>query len=366
MVSKLFRVCALLLMFTAVLAFSIFAEEADTPAEAVAPSIEEETAAPEATEPSVTEEVAASEEAVEPSAAEEAVTQPVVEEAAAPVEPALPPAQEVVAPTEIAAPYTVAVDEYSPVSDTPGRVIVVPSSQARSIKAAMAVARMGDTVRVKNGVYRERNLLIAPGVALIAENQFRAILDGRGRGRVVTMGNSSIISGFEIKNGTIGIYSESAQAVIKRCRITHNIQSGIVCVGALPVMEDNFIVYNRGSGIQGWDVRTTSGSINHNTIAFNANHGISLGGNTAITIENNIIAFNDQFGIKPVEETVRAELINNNFFQNARMWVNMPAGNVSSDPLFVDPKRFNFNLMDGSESIGLGTDNQNLGARILH
>jgi hypothetical protein len=230
----------------------------------------------------------------------------------------------------------------------------------------MTIARMGDTVKVRDGVYRERGLLVAPGVVFMAENQFRAVLDGRGRGTIVTMGNSSVISGFEIRNGTIGVYSEAAQAVIRRCRIIHNIQSGVVCVGALPIMEDNFIVYNRGSGVQGWDVRTLSGSINHNTIAFNANHGISLGGNTSITIENNIIAFNDQFGIKPVEETVRVELINNNFFQNARMWVNMPAGNISSDPLFVDPMRFNFNLMNESKSVGSGTDNQNLGARILH
>jgi len=139
-----------------------------------------------------------------------------------------------------------------------------------------------------------------------------------------------------------------------------------MCVGALPKMEDNFIVYNKGSGIQGWDVRTTSGSINHNTIAYNTNHGISLGGNTSITVENNIIAFNDQFGVKPAEETVRVELINNNFYQNARISSNLPAENISSDPLFVDAKRFDFNLMKESRSIGMGTDSQNLGARILH
>jgi hypothetical protein len=145
-----------------------------------------------------------------------------------------------------------------------------------------------------------------------------------------------------------------------------NVQSGIVCVGVLPRIEDNFIVYNKGSGIQGWDVRTTSGSVNHNTIAFNANHGISLGGNTSITVENNIIAFNDQFGVKPGAESVRVELINNNFYQNARISTNLPSDNISADPLFVDGKRLNFNLMRESRSIGQGTDNQNLGARILH
>jgi hypothetical protein len=180
------------------------------------------------------------------------------------------------------------------------------------------------------------------------------------------MGNSSAISGFEIRNGTIGVFSSSAQAVIRQCRIMHNVQSGVMCVGALPKMEDNFIVFNKGSGIQGWDVRTTSGSINHNTIAFNQNHGISLGGNTSITVENNIIAFNDQFGVKPGEETVRVELVNNNFYQNARISSVLPSENISADPLFIDAKRFNFNLAKESQSVGQGTDNQNLGARILH
>jgi hypothetical protein len=244
-------------------------------------------------------------------------------------------------------------------------VIVVPSPQAKSIGAAMVAARPGDTVKVKNGVYKEK-VFITPGVALVSENLFGAAIDGGGRKTVVTLGNSSEISGFEVRNGTIGVFSSTAQAAIRRCRIMHNVESGVMCVGALPKMEDNFIVFNKGSGVQGWDVRTTSGSINHNTIAFNANHGISLGGSTSITVENNIIAFNDQFGIKPAEETVRVVLVNNNFYQNARISSNLPSDNISADPLFEDAKRFNFNLMKESRSIGLGTDNQNLGSRILH
>ncbi len=244
-------------------------------------------------------------------------------------------------------------------------VVTVPSSQAKSIGAAMAIARLGDTVKVANGVYREK-IFVSPGVVLVSEKLFGAVIDGGGRGTVVTMSNSSEISGFEVRSGTIGIFSASSQAVIRRCRIMHNVQSGVMCVGTLPKMEDNFIVFNKGSGVQGWDVRTTSGSINHNTIAFNVNHGISLGGTTSITVENNIIAFNDQFGVKPSEETVRVVLINNNFYQNARISSNLPSDNISADPLFEDAKRFNFNLMKESRSIGLGTDNQNLGARILH
>jgi len=246
-----------------------------------------------------------------------------------------------------------------------GNVVTVPSQQAKSIAVAMTMVRPGDTVKVKNGVYREK-IIVAPGIVFLSENLFGAVLDGGGKGTVVTMGGSAEMSGFEVRNGTVGIFSATTQATIRRCRVMHNFQSGVMCVGTLPKMEDNFIVFNKGSGIQGWDVRTTSGSINHNTIAYNANHGISLGGNTSITVENNIIAFNDQFGVKPAEETVRVVLINNNFYQNARISSNLPSDNISADPLFTDAKRFNFNLMKDSRSVGLGTDNQNLGSRILH
>jgi len=245
------------------------------------------------------------------------------------------------------------------------KVIVVPSPEAKNIATAMVSARPGDTVKVMDGVYREE-VLVAPGIVFMANTPFKAVLDGGGRGNVVTMSSGAIISGFEIRKGTIGVFSSSGQAVIRQCRITNHIQSGIQCVGVLPKIEDNFIVYNKGSGIQGWDVRTTSGSINHNTIAFNSNHGVSLGGNTSITVENNIIAFNDQFGVKPGDEAVRVELVNNNFYQNAKISSTLPSDNISADPLFTDARRFNFNLLKESRCVGMGTDNQNLGSRVLH
>ena len=250
-------------------------------------------------------------------------------------------------------------------SSVSSKVIVVPSEGVKNIAAAMSVARQGDTVKVMEGRYRE-SVFISPGVTLLSNSLFGTVLDGRGKGTIVNMGTGSVISGFEVRNGTIGILSSSAQTTVKQCRITGNLQSGIMCVGALPNIEDNVIVYNKGSGIQGWDVRTTSGSVNHNTIAFNGNHGIALGGTSSITVENNIIAFNGQFGVKPGDETVRIELINNNFYQNTKFTSSLPSDNISADPLFADAKRHNYNLQKESPCVGLGRDNQNLGVRILH
>lgn len=249
-------------------------------------------------------------------------------------------------------------------SITEAAKISVPSN-APTITAALSSVSKGDTVLVESGFYKER-IFVPAGVVLLSKGTFKAVIDGNSRGTIVTMGTGSTISGFEIRNGTVGVFSTSSNVTISQCRIVFNQQTGIMCVGNLPRIEDNIIAYNRGSGIQGWDVRSTIASINHNTIAFNSNHGISLGGNSSIIVENNIIALNNQYGIKPSEETVRVSMINNNFFQNAQFSNVLPSDNFSLDPAFKDPTHLDFTLSKESRCIGKSTDNQDLGARLAY
>jgi parallel beta-helix repeat protein len=237
--------------------------------------------------------------------------------------------------------------------------------QYTSIGIAMQKVKKGDTIFVSEGSYSEQ-VYVAPGINLIAKKIFKAVLDGGGRETVVTLGNGATISGFEIRNGTIGVFSTSANVSILKCRIINNHQTGIMCVGNLPQIEDNLIIYNSGSGIQGWDVRSTSASINHNTIAYNSNHGISVGGNSTVIIENNIISHNTQFGLKVSDESVRATLINNDFYMNAKFSGTLPNENFTLSPMYVDAGKFNFILDKNSQLIGKGTDNQDLGARIVY
>ncbi|MCX7726025.1 MAG: right-handed parallel beta-helix repeat-containing protein [Chitinispirillaceae bacterium] len=243
-------------------------------------------------------------------------------------------------------------------------VLNVPQ-KFQKITDALIAAKKGDTVIVEPGVYKE-HIFVSPGVVIISRTLFKAVIDGDGRGTIVTMGNNSIISGFEIRNGTIGVYSSSNGVTITQCKIINNIQCGIMCVGNLPRIEDNIIAYNKGSGIQGWDIRTTTSSINHNTIAFNENNGISVGGNSSIVVENNIIAYNNQFGIKPTEEAVKIQLINNAFYQNAKFTDVLPGDNFYFEPMFIDPKNMNFMLEKESKCIGRASDNQNIGSRLVY
>jgi len=242
--------------------------------------------------------------------------------------------------------------------------ITVPSAGIQTINQAMIKAKAGDTIYVERGVYRE-HVFIKSGVALVSRALYGATINGGGRGTVVTLGKSCAVSGFVITNGTIGVFSNAAGNVIEKCRIINNWQTGIIVVRHLPRIEDNIIVFNRASGIQGWDVRSTVAAINHNTIAFNANHGIAIGGASQIIIENNTIAYNERYGLKLSEEAQKSEINKNNFWKNLVTWKETPDGNFSFDPGFLAPRSgLNFRPNPKVCCKIKGSDGKDLGARL--
>ncbi len=244
--------------------------------------------------------------------------------------------------------------------------IQVPSMGIQTISEAMMRTRVGDTVLVDNGIYRE-HVLIAPGVTLMSRSQFGAIIDGTGRGTVVTMGKNTSISGIEVRNGTIGIFSNGAGNSITSCKIVKNWQTGIIAVRHLPKIEDNVIAFNRGSGFQGWDVRSTNATINHNSIAYNGNHGLAIGGTSEIIMENNVVAHNERFGLKILSDAERIQVSNNNFYRNLLSPRPIPSGNFSFDPAFMSPRtKMNFKSDPAQCCKAKGTDNEELGARLTY
>ena len=247
---------------------------------------------------------------------------------------------------------------------TAGEAISVPSIGITSINQAMLNAKSGDTVWVSDGVYKER-VFIKAGVALIARNNFKARIDGGGKGTVVTLSMHSCIKGFEICNGTIGVFSKDPDNGILFCRIMRNFQTGIICVRHLPKIEDNIIAFNRASGIQGWNLRSTNSSINHNTIAFNQNNGVALGGVSEVILENNMIAYNERFGLKLTHGSEKTVLNKNNFFGNLSTSSKLPPENFAFDPKFNSPRaNLDFTVESKLPCCAFGSDNKILGARI--
>ncbi len=259
--------------------------------------------------------------------------------------------------------YVISLNLFIPYLFVEGSSVTVPSSGVNTITAAMVKAKAGDTVYVKNGKYRER-VFIKAGVALKAMNKHKATIDGMGRGTVIQMGSNSAIIGFVIQNGTIGIFTKNAGIEILNCIITKNWQTGIITVRHLPKIEDNVIAFNRASGIQGWDVRSTVASINHNTIAYNANHGIAVGGASNIIVENNIIAYNERFALKLSEGSEKSKITKNNFYKNLKQVQKLPSGNYNFDPAFLSP-RVDMNFKPDPKLCCQikAADNENLGIR---
>ena len=232
----------------------------------------------------------------------------------------------------------------------------VPSEGAKTINEAVSKAKFGDTIWVKPGVYKEH-------ISLTSELH-KAVIDGKGRGDVVKISYNSSIIGFEIRNGNVGVVSRGQGTSIQKCKIYKNRISGIICMGNLPILENNIIVYNEGSGIQAVDIISGTASINHNTIAYNRNNGIVISGSSTVTIENNIIASNSGQGIKTEIELDKVKITHNDLFANRQFKFSLPENNFTYDPLFTAPKRktMNFSLQPESPAIKRGNDNKNLGA----
>ncbi len=218
------------------------------------------------------------------------------------------------------------------------KTINFPSFEVKTLTRAFIQAKAGDTVLVNAGKYAG-DFYIESGVNLIAADPHEAILDGGGRDIVLRMGRGTTVSGFTIQNGTIGVFTKSSNVTIHNCRITGNYQAGIICVRHVPSIKNNIIAFNRASGIQGWDMRTSGEGIVHNTIAFNKNNGIALGGKCNVEVTNNIVVHNEGYGIKMDEDTrfgVRVK--KNNFYGNLWRTEPMPEGNYSFNPEFTSPR----------------------------
>ena len=240
--------------------------------------------------------------------------------------------------------------------------IDVPASGSQTISQAMLLAKAGDTIAAADGVYAEQ-VLIKANVTLKARAPLKAIIDGKGKGCAVTLGGNATIDGFELRNATIGITSRTSENAIARCRVTGMRESGITCVGHLPKIEDNVIVFNKGSGIQGWDLLGMASSINHNTIAFNRNNGIALEGKSSLTVENNIIAFNERSCLKLSQASLTVQVTKNVFFENTAMSYIKLEDNFAFDPAFIGPRKMDFTLKPDSPCKNKGSDGEDLGAR---
>ncbi|MGA3114732.1 MAG: IPT/TIG domain-containing protein [Syntrophobacteraceae bacterium] len=280
--------------------------------------------------------------------------------------------------------------------------INVPDDYA-TIQAAIDAANDGDTVLVAPGTYVECIEILGKGitVASIAGPEV-TIIDGGGKGTVVSFEvceqKQCSLQGFTLRNGSgelvtaIDIGSSSpivrgniidgnttwtnraisgndSSPVIEKNQFrnfscTDNPSSGVVYFenASSPIVMDNLFLNNPCRAISFVTISGTSPQIANNTIVGNRS-GIGLAYTTDSVLrlyKNNIIVGNN-IGFEVQPGTLPSDFIwqNNLVYGNSTNYSGVSDltginGNISANPLFLDPANNDFHLCLGSPAIEAG------------
>ena len=253
-----------------------------------------------------------------------------------------------------------ALTVYADVSVASPFVIAVPAS-SRQLHAALARSQRGDTLLLESGRYRG-SFRIPPGVTVKARENGAAQIIGNGRGNVLTLSNGSGAVGLSVSGGRIGIFSDGIDNSIIANKIYNN-STGIMAVAHFVRIEDNLIFRNAFSGIQLWDVNSDEEILN-NTIVFNENHGLALGGSCRVGFVNNIVAFNGRFAIQSNAQSKIFQAFNV-FLSYIQVNMALPENNFSFDPEFVNPDANDFRAKRTSRIFNNGRNGVSIGSRVF-
>jgi hypothetical protein len=189
----------------------------------------------------------------------------------------------------------------------------------RTIQKAVAVARAGDTVLVRSGVYPGHVMLRfsgEPEKAVVLKNYpgERPVVDGEKRGRIELQSEQGwqkaigwiTVEGFEVTNGWDGIKFYNAHDIVLRGNHLHNnLNQGILGNGHHVRIEGNVIAHN---GFKADNEKS------------NKEHGIYCTG-SEFTIVNNIICSNKAYGIQVAGYPYKSESHAGPEFADARGWL---------------------------------------------
>jgi len=272
-----------------------------------------------------------------------------------------------------------------------GAVITVPGNYP-TIQTAIDSANEGDEIIVSQGKYHEnlkfkgKNITLRSTAPLNTNVVEYTIIDGNYTDSVITFSGSElpqcVLSGFTIKNGWAddggGIYGNGTRATIKRNVIESNYAKegypygrggGIYdCDGAIinntifdnvakdggglancdGFIQNNFITYNLAFA-SGGGLYQCNGILLNNTIADN----LSQSGGGMVTCQGLIV--NCIFWLNyPQSFTYYEGQSSMPFYSCLENWDGKGIGNISTDPMFVDPNNFNYHLKTDSPCIDKG------------
>ena len=87
---------------------------------------------------------------------------------------------------------------------------------------------------VISNLVKDYDMVVNALPGFMGYNTFKAVIDGSGKGTIVSLSANSVLSGFEIRNGTIGVFSKDAGNSIVNCRIINNCFAAYACHWTIP------------------------------------------------------------------------------------------------------------------------------------
>jgi nitrous oxidase accessory protein len=157
-------------------------------------------------------------------------------------------------------------------------IIVQSSGPMSSIRKALETSNPGDTIIVKQGVYREKNILIQKSITLIGENS--PMLDGENSYEIMTIASPHVtIQGFHFMNSGKSSLNDisaikclDAHYIVIRNNFFENTFFGIHMSNTnFSIIENNTLQseavheYELGNGVHLWKCNTTT--VSGNTIS---------------------------------------------------------------------------------------------------
>jgi hypothetical protein len=248
-----------------------------------------------------------------------------------------------------------------------------------SIQKGIESAAHGDTVLVERGRYRERIDFL--GKAILVGSRY--ILDG-----LESSIESTVVEGDNTGSTVIFESDEDSGSVIRGLTISGGYAlygGGIYCYGSSPTIAENFllenecVVYGGGAAVYCgyWSspaikrnlVAGCSGpaaiflnyesnaSLINNTVCYNSGGGISAQNNSNPFIKNNVVCNNADYGLHLSGDFW--DVWYNDVYGQDEDYREIPDqtgvnGNISADPIFVNPSADDYRLTTGSPCIDAG------------
>ena len=239
-------------------------------------------------------------------------------------------------------------------SSSYGKALVVPQDYP-TITLALKNSEPGDSVFVRAGEYVE-NIQLVDDVILQGEDKFTTIINGKRKGYTVRGADNATIKGFTVTQGFAGgILCENSSPIIVDNIISLNRGTGIMAVMTLPQISNNIIYGNEWTGIYLEASKSLDTKIDHNVIVENGYAGISSNDGSAVLITNNIIYKNKEYGVHFDKESLDSRFEYNNLFGNTlevSQGFNVSQSNIHDDPGFVSSTTFELNELSPCRKMG--------------